>query len=44
MRLGMERKEPDVRDRRDELDVAHALATDDERVISTPHLSQTMPL
>jgi hypothetical protein len=35
---------PDVADRARQLDVAHALAATFERVTSTPHLSQMMPL
>ena len=37
-------EEPDVRNRRGEVDVAHPLAADLERVTSTPQRSQTMPL
>ena len=37
-------EEPDVADRRGEVDVAHALAADLQRVTSTPQRSQTMPL
>jgi hypothetical protein len=44
MRDGMPLKVPDVRNRRGQLDVTHALAANLAAVTSTPQRSQILPL